>query len=208
MSSISGLATNAVLTAVENKIPNISSLVKKTDCNAKISEIENKLTDHNHDKYITTPAFDRFTAEIFAARLAQVNLVTNKDFHNKLISLDKKINSNKAKHLLAENKLKKLQTFDSIYFRGKSHFEEDGAQNYLVFQQMHRYFKKISGVGSGNYIYFWKSKGLSDEKINSITAPNYSITPELSYYGSKVRVRFNESCLEQDKNIRKHLHCL
>ena len=32
-----------------------------------------------------------------------------------------------------ENKLKKLKTFDSSYFIGKSHFEEDGAQNYLVF---------------------------------------------------------------------------
>ena len=48
---------------------------------------------------------------------------------------------------------------------------------------MYRYFKKIASVGSGNYIYFGKSKGLSDERINSITTFNYSITPELSYYG-------------------------
>ena len=48
----SGLATNAAVTAVENKIPNISSLVKKTtDFSIKITEIEKKLTDHNHDKY-------------------------------------------------------------------------------------------------------------------------------------------------------------
>ena len=50
-----------------------------------------------------------------------------------------KITSNKSKHLLVENKLKKLKTFDSSYFIGKSHFEEDDAQNYLVFQPMHRY---------------------------------------------------------------------
>ena len=35
---------------------------------------------------------------------------------------------------------------------------------------MYRYFKKINGVGNGKYIYFWKSKGLSDERIISITA--------------------------------------
>ena len=35
---------------------------------------------------------------------------------------------------------------------------------------MYRYFKKISGIGNGEYIYFWKSKGFSDERINSITA--------------------------------------
>ena len=52
--SINGLATDAALTAVESKIPNISSLVKKTDYNTKITEIEKKITDHNHDKYVTT----------------------------------------------------------------------------------------------------------------------------------------------------------
>ena len=29
--------------------------------------------------------------------------------------------------------MKKLKTFDSIYYRGKSHFEEDGTQSYLLF---------------------------------------------------------------------------
>ena len=37
------------------------------------------------------------------------------------------------KNLLVENELNKLKTFDSGYFIGKSHFEEDGTQNYLVF---------------------------------------------------------------------------
>ena len=88
--------------------------------------------------------------------------------------------SNKTKHLLIENELKILKTFDLSYFKGKGHFEEDGTQNYLVFQPIYRYFKRIAGVGSGNHIYFWKSRGLSDEKINSITASDISITPELS----------------------------
>ena len=39
---------------------------------------------------------------------------------------------------------------------------------------MQRYFKRIAGVGSGNYIYFWKSKGLSDERINSITTSTWN----------------------------------
>ena len=52
--------------------------------------------------------------------------------------------------MLVENELKKLQKFDPSNFRGKSHFEGDGPQNYLVFQPMYRYFKRIAGVGSGN----------------------------------------------------------
>ena len=82
--------------------------------------------------------------------------------------------------------------------------EEDGTQKYLVFQSIYRYFRRIIGVGSGNYIYFCKSIGLSDERLNSNTASNYKITPELSYYGTKIRVEFNESCLKQNKVTYNH----
>ena len=157
--SFSGLATNAALTAVENKTPNISSLVKKTDYNTKITEIEKNLTDHNHDKYITTPEFNILTVSVSNARLRQAN------FDAKLSSLNRKITSNKTRHLLVENELKKLKTFDSSYFIGKSHFEEDGTQNYLIFQTMQGYFKRNVNVGNDNYVCYWKSKGLSDEKI-------------------------------------------
>ena len=64
---------------------------------------------------------------------------------------------------------------------------------------MNKYFKKITSVGNGQYIYYWKSKGLSDERINSVTASDYIITPELNYFGKKVRVKFNGSYLKQDK---------
>ena len=124
-------------------------------------------------------------ASVFYARLAQANLIAKTDFDAKLSSLNGKITSNKSKHLLTESELKKLKTFDSSYFIGKSHFEEDGTQNYLVFQPMYRYFKRIAGVGNGNYIYYWQSKGFSDERINSITVSNYSVTPFLDYYDPK-----------------------
>ena len=70
----------------------------------------------------------------------------------KLPCLNRKNTSNKSKHLLDENELKKFKTFDSSYFIGKSHFGEDGTQNYLVFQPMYRYFNRVVGVGTGNYI--------------------------------------------------------
>ena len=46
----------------------------------------------------------------------------------------------------------------------------------------------IVGVNNGDYIYYWKSKGLSDKKVNSIKTSNHSITPNLSHYGTKTRV--------------------
>ena len=56
--------------------------------------------------------------------------------------LNKKITQNKTKQLLVENELNELKTFDSSYFIGKSHVEEDGTQNYLVFQRMYVYILK------------------------------------------------------------------
>ena len=75
------------------------------------------------------------------------------NFYAKLSSLNRKITANKTKHLLDENELKKPKTFDYSYFRNKSHFQEDGTQNYLVFQPIYRSFEIIAGVGNGSYIY-------------------------------------------------------
>ena len=68
----------SALTAVETKISDVSRLVRKRDYSTKITEIENKLNDHVHDndKYISTPEFKKLTAQNFAARLRQENLVT------------------------------------------------------------------------------------------------------------------------------------
>ena len=79
----------------------------------EITELEKKLTDHYHE--------------------------TKTDFDAKLSSLNRKITANKSKHLLVENEVKKLKTFESSYFRGKNCFDEDGIQNYLVFQLMYKY---------------------------------------------------------------------
>ena len=171
--------------------------------NFGISDIEKKITDHNHDKYITSLEFNKLTTENFNARLAQASLITKTDFDVTLQSLSKRITSNKTKHLLVENELKKLKTFDLSYLQGKGHFGEYGAQNYLVFQPRYIYFKSISAVG-GNYICFWKSKRLSNEKINSVTTSNYIITPKLNYYGSRIRVKFIGCCLKQDNITYTH----
>ena len=117
--SITALATNSALTTVENKIPGNSSLVKKTDYDKKISKIENKVNDHIYDKHITTHEFNRLTKEIFKARLAQANLIAKTDFDNKLKKISDRVTSNKSKHLLVENELNKLKTFDLSYFKGK-----------------------------------------------------------------------------------------
>ena len=100
------------------------------------------------------------------------------------------------KKILVENELNKLKRFDSKYFIGKSHFEENRTQDYLVFQPLNKYFKVIANT---DYVSSWKSKGLSVEVIKPPTTSDNSLTPAVSYYGTKTRIRFTGSCLRQPK---------
>ena len=99
--------------------------------------------------------------------------------------------------MLVENKLKKLKTFVSSYFIGKSHFEEDGTQNYLVFQPLNKYYKVITNT---DHFSSWKSKGLPAESIKPPTTSENSFSPTVSYYGTKTRVKFVGGCLKQQKS--------
>ena len=110
-------------------------------------------------------------------------------------SLNRKITKNKSKDLLVENELNNLKTFNSSYFIGKSHFEEDGTQNFLVFQPMYRYFRLITNTPN---ILPWQSEGLSNENFNP---PNTNFSPLIHYVGNKIRVKLNGSCLKQSNKI-------
>ena len=84
-----------------------------------------------------------------------------------IIKSYRKIVLNKTKYLAIEKELKKLNTFDLRYFRGKNYFEEDGTQNWFVFQSMVKYLE-IAFYSNIIYITSWKSKGLSDLDITPI----------------------------------------
>ena len=98
MPSITNLATtgafNAKINEVKNKIPHITNLATTT----ALTAIENKIPDHS--KYITTPEFNKITAENCAARLSQTNLASKNDvavlvnkteLDDKLRNLNKKL---------------------------------------------------------------------------------------------------------------------
>ena len=85
----------------------------------KLLTLKKTFTDHNHDKYITTPEFNRFLTKVFDEILKQGNLVTKTDLDDKLKTQIKTNDLNKTKHLLVENEFKKLQTYDSIILEAK-----------------------------------------------------------------------------------------
>ena len=130
-------------------------------------------------------------------------MVTKTDFDAKLSSFNRKIAKIKTDHLIVKNELNKLKVFDSSYFIGKSHFEENSVQNYLVFQPLKKYFQLIVSDNT-KYTSSWQSKGLSDKSIKPPATSDHKLNPKVNYYGSKTRLEFGGSCLKQDKSTFNH----
>ena len=128
--NVSGLATKTALDNVENKIPDVSNLVKKQIITLKLQKLKINLIIII---MINILLLQNLIFDVFNARLSRANLVAKTNFDNTISSLDSKIAENKTKNESIQNELKKLKTFDLGFFIGKNYFEEDGAQNYLVF---------------------------------------------------------------------------
>ena len=132
------LATKSALTAVENKISDVSTLVKKTKFNTKVTEIERKIPE-------------------------VTSLITKTNFDAKFKKISGRVTSNKFQNLLVEDELKNLKTFDLGYFKGKNYFEgNDGTQNALAFQTV----QKHSNLSNVDQISKWKSKALSNQYLS------------------------------------------
>ena len=135
----SGLVINIVynikMEEVQSKIHDLGGLVKKTDYNIKMSD--------NEGKYSTTTNYNTFSKEILDAKIKEQVLVEksdisgfidNSDLNKKLATL-----ATKAGLKTEPDKIVKIQTLGSSYFCGKSHFEGNKTQNYLVFEPVLRY---------------------------------------------------------------------
>ena len=135
-----------------------SDLVITTVLNTKISEVENKIPDNF--KYITTQECNKLTAESFEARLNQGDLVKKTDFDNKLASSNRRITSNKTKHLEIQKKLNGIITRDYKFFLGRIYFtNNDGSQNTFVYQPTLDALELKQDRGA-DYGLSWKSKGV------------------------------------------------
>ena len=76
-----------------------------------MTQIKKKLTDHDHDKYITTLEFNNLAARDFTARLAQAHLITKTDFDDKLKVSIKKLTQTKQNTYLLKMNLTNYKRF-------------------------------------------------------------------------------------------------
>ena len=79
-------------------------------------------------------------------------------------------------------------------FIGKSDFDQDDTHNYLVSQPLNKYFKVIANT---DYVPSWKSKELSAETIKPRPTSDNKLTPPLSCYDTKTKLKLTGSCLKQ-----------
>ena len=107
ISSISGLATTATLSAVKKKIPDVNTLVNKADYDAKISVMKKKIfTTSDCNKPRNNIPHARITEKKVMKHIG--NFVKKTDFNDKLKHVNRKITSDKTKHVGGEKKLKEL----------------------------------------------------------------------------------------------------
>ena len=89
----------------------------------------------------------------------------------------------------------KLQTCDLSCFIHQSYFNNNGAQLCSIFQPICKTIAIFSGLI--DTIWEWQSKGLSNEKFTSPYTGNKSLSPKLVWNNSKIRLKFEGSCIKQ-----------
>ena len=79
-------------------------------------------------------------------------------------------------------------------FRDKNYFDGDGTQNYLVLQGVYKYFEDVdvSKTIVKFYANSWISKGLSDDKISSVSG---FTRPFIEYTNARIKLTFDGSIL-------------
>ena len=175
---------NSKITEVEGKIPSISGLATSSAFTA----VENKIPDTNNlvKKQILIPKL------VVIVVIPDVSsLVKKTDFDVKLKAISDRVTINKSKDLLLDNELKKLKKFDAVYFRGKEFSGTAGLQNLLVFKPMPKYLKKIS---RSLKVSEFRCKGIHNKVIKP---PNKVLAPEMGPERRNMHLKFDGSCLKR-----------
>ena len=92
------------------------------------------------------------------------------DFDKKLTSLNRRITSNKTKHLEAQKILNSLITKDCHFFLGRIYFtSNDTSQNTFVYQPAFDALELKKEDKGTDYVLSWKSKGVYNSKLRNPT---------------------------------------
>ena len=128
------------------------------------------------------------------------DLIPNTKFDTEIEKINDEIVSNSSEVLTYNNRLNqskdRIDELERIasYFRGKNYFDGDGTQHFLVFQLVYKYFEDVDASKTiiKFYANSWISKGLSNEKISSVSG---FTRPFIEYTNARIKLRFDGSIL-------------
>ena len=127
------------------------------------------------------------------------------DLDNKLTSFNKRITTNKTKHIEVKMRLNSLITRDYNFFIGRIYFTSNaGSQNTFVYQPTFDTLelKKVKGT---DHVLSWKSKGVYNSKLKPFyTAFLHSI--KLSGYRIGIKFDKDPLAVEQNKYLSKNVN--
>ena len=110
------------------------------------------------------------------------NLVKNSDLKTKYATLATKSD---LKEL--QDKIGKLQVFDSSCYCSKRYFEDDDKKLFSVSRSLYL----LQKIANCKHILEWKSKEWYDDSIKPPATSNNSLAPALNYINTKLRVKID-----------------
>ena len=174
-------ATISSVTAVLNKIPDVSGFVKKSDYATEISSIENDVTN--------------------AALKSQLNYLKSTHIADEVKKIDDKTKKDSTSNLNAKTSLEHNKSViddlkgEASSFRGSYYFNQ---QSYLIYEP-----KTFSCKQTSAGITHWKSTGIDNYSLNTDLRCVANISgdyPKVSK-GNRMSVRFSGNCVKENKSI-------
>ena len=112
------------------------------------------------------------------------------DFDNKLTSFNRRITSNKTKHLEVQKKLNSLITKDYNFFLGRIYVaSHDGSKNTFFYQPTFNELELKSSKAT-ECIISWKSKRLYNSKLIALQGASL---PNGNHFRRKIEIQFNST---------------
>ena len=109
----------------------------------------------------------------------------------------------------------KLQIYDSNLFIGQSYFFHDGSKNFSIFQPILNTFTMATSLTETIVALQSKKESIwKKEKIRPLTTSNNSLSPELKWDYSRIRLEFKKKLLKTrqsnfySKKCTKFIYCL
>ena len=170
--NINNLATKSSLTAVENKISDVNSFIKKNDYATEITSIKNDYAT----KAILDSKINELKTQLISDEIKTVDDKVVKDTIN-ILRYKTSIDHNKSV-------LDDLER-EASYFRGKDYY----LNSWLLFKPT---FSSFTRGTDSSCIEKWKSVGSNDESELTAVKNTSNNTPKILIFDEKIGIRFSD----------------